>query len=78
MEGAATPAQSCDCNYFVLQVLDQIASHFIPRGTQENPIIHPRHELHRGILGPLQTESDLRVAVWDSGVGSSYHFQGEN
>lgn len=33
VEGAATLAQCCDCNYFVIQVLDQIAFHFIPRGT---------------------------------------------
>lgn len=61
MEGAATLARSCDCNYFVIQDLDQIASHFIPRGTQENPISHLGHGLHRGILRPLQIECDLPI-----------------
>lgn len=43
-------ARSCDCNYFVIQGLDQIASRFILRGTPENPISHLGHEPHKEIL----------------------------
>lgn len=76
MEGEAALARSCDCNYFVIQDLDQIASHFIPRGTQENLISHLGHEQHRGILRALQIASDLPIPDRDS-QGDIY-FQGED
>lgn len=66
VEGRTRP-QSSGCDYyFVTWNLDQIAFHFIPCGTQENPISHLRPGLHRGIHRPELIDSDLPSSVSDS------------
>lgn len=53
LEGATTPAWSGERDYyFVVGNLDQIVSHFIPCGMQENPISHLRLWLRKGNLRP--------------------------